>query len=86
VLSYAGGFSNNTNKRVWINGIEQTLSSGFNEVSLLPDNPQFSVGRDVGRNTAYFPGDIPIFRVYNRALTEKEALDNFNAIRRRFNI
>lgn len=86
VLSYAGGFSNNSNKRVWINGIEQTLSSGHNETPLLPDNPQFSVGRDRGRNTAYFPGDIPIFRVYNRALTEKEALDNFNAIRRRFNI
>ena len=86
VLSYAGGYSNNTNKRVWINGVEQTLSSGVNEVSLLPDNPQFSVGRDRGRNTAYFPGEVPIFKVYDRALTEKEALANFNAIKGRFNI
>ena len=86
VLSYAGGFSNNTNKRVWINGVEQTLSSGVNETPLLPDNPQFSVGRDRGRNTAYFPGEIPVFKVYKKGLTEKEALDNFNAIRKRFNI
>lgn len=86
ILSYTGGFSNNTNKRVWINGIEQTLSTGVNEVPLLPDNPEFSVGRDRGRNTAYFPGEIPVFKVYKKGLTEKEALANFNAIRGRFNI
>ena len=86
ILSYAGGFSNNTNKRVWINGVEQTLSSGVNEVSLLPDNPQFSIGRDIGRTTAYFPGEIPIFKVYNKALTEEQALGNFNAIKNRFGI
>jgi hypothetical protein len=86
ILSYAGGASNNTNKRVWFNGVEQTLSAGSSETSQLPDNPQFSVGRDRGRNTAYFPGQIPLFKVYNRALTEKEAKKNFNAIKGRFGI
>jgi hypothetical protein len=86
VLSYAGGFSNNTNKKVWFNGVQQTLSAGVNETSLLPDNPSFSVGRDRGRNTAYWPGKIPVFKVYNQALTAQEVQQNYNAYKNRFNI
>lgn len=86
VLSYAGGASNNTNKKVWFNGVQQTLSAGSSETSLLPNNPSFSVGRDRGRNTAYWPGKIPVFKVYNRALTAKEAQQNFKAYKNRFNI
>ena len=86
VLSYAGGYSNNTNKKVWINGIQQTLSAGVNETPLLPNNPNFSVGRDRGRNTAYWPGEIPVWKVYQRAFTEDEVKENFNAYKNRFNI
>lgn len=86
VLSYAGGYSNNTNKKVWINGVQQTLSSGVNETPLMPNNPSFSVGRDRGRNTAYWPGEIPVWRVYQKALTQDEAKQNFNAYKNRFNL
>lgn len=86
VLSYAGGFSNNTNKKVWINGVQQTLSAGVNETPLLPDNPSFSIGRDRGRNTAYWPGKIPVFKVYDRALSQEEAQQNYNAYKNRFNL
>lgn len=86
VFSYAGGASNNTNKKVWMNNIQQTLSSGSSETPLLPDNPSFSVGRDRGRNTAYWPGDIPVFKVYDRALSATEVKQNFNAYKNRFDI
>lgn len=86
VLSYAGGYSNNTNKKVWINGIQQTLSAGVNETPLLPNNPSFSVGRDRGRNTAYWPGKVPVFKVYDRALTQEEAQQNYKAYKNRFNL
>jgi hypothetical protein len=86
VLSYAGGFSNNTNKKVWINGVQQSLSAGVNETSQLPDNPSFSIGRDRGRNTAYWPGKIPVFKVYDRALSQEEAQQNYNAYKNRFNL
>ena len=86
VLSYAGGFSNNTNKKVWINGVQQSLSAGVNETPLLPDNPSFSIGRDRGRNTAYWPGKIPVFKVYDRALSQEEAQQNYNAYKNRFNL
>ena len=86
VLSYAGGYSNNTNKKVWINGVQQTLSSGVNETPLMPNNPNFSVGRDRGRNTAYWPGEIPVFKVYSRALSEDQAQGNYNAYKNRFDL
>ena len=86
VFSYAGGASNNTNKKVWMNNIQQTLSSGSSETPLLPDNPSFSVGRDRGRNTAYWPGDIPVFKVYDRALSATEVKQNYNAYKNRFDI
>tara|TARA_R110000803_G_scaffold111434_3_gene179846 strand:- start:1 stop:1230 length:1230 start_codon:yes stop_codon:yes gene_type:complete len=86
VLSYAGGYSNNTNKKVWINGVQQTLSSGVNENPLLPNNPSFSVGRDRGRNTAYWPGEIPVWKVYQKALTQEDAISNYKAYKNRFNL
>jgi hypothetical protein len=86
VLSYAGGASNNTNKKVWLNGVQQTLSAGSSEIPLLPNNPSFSVGRDRGRNTAYWPGEIPVWKVYQTAFTQEQALQNFNAYKNRFNI
>jgi hypothetical protein len=86
VLSYAGGASNNTNKKVWLNGVQQTLSAGSSETPLLPNNPSFSVGRDRGRNTAYWPGEIPVWKVYQTAFTQGQALQNFNAYKNRFNI
>jgi hypothetical protein len=86
VFSYAGGASNNTNKKVWMNNIQQTLSSGSSETPLLPNNPSFSVGRDRGRNTAYWPGDIPVFKVYDRALSAAEVKQSYNAYKNRFDI
>jgi hypothetical protein len=86
VLSYAGGASNNTNKKVWLNGVQQTLSAGSSETPLLPNNPSFSVGRDRGRNTAYWPGEIPVWKVYQTAFTQGQALQNYNAYKNRFNI
>ena len=86
VLSYAGGYSNNTNKKVWINGVQQTLSSGYNETPLMPNNPNFSVGRDIGRNTAHWPGKIPVFKVYDRALTQTQAQSNYNTYKNRFDL
>lgn len=34
----------------------------------------------------FFPGDIALVRIYNRALTQDEVTQNFNSARRRFNI
>ena len=86
VLSYSGGSASNVNKKVWINGIGQALSAGSSDVPTMPDNPNLYIGRDGGRNTAYWPGKIPIFKVYNTALTEDDMFQNFNAYKNRFNL
>jgi hypothetical protein len=39
-----------------------------------------------GRNTYRWLGDIPIFKLYNRALTAAEVLQNFNATKDRFGL
>ena len=39
-----------------------------------------------GRNTYRWLGDIPIFKLYNRALTSAEVLQNFNATKSRFGL
>jgi hypothetical protein len=42
---------------------------------------------DVANNSAYFfSGDIPVVKIYNRALSSTEVLQNFNATRGRFGI
>jgi hypothetical protein len=37
-----------------------------------------------GRNTYRWFGDIPIFKLYDRALTADEVLQNYNATKSRF--
>ena len=39
-----------------------------------------------GRNTYRWLGDIPIFKLYNRALTAEEVLQNYNATKSRFGL
>ena len=39
-----------------------------------------------GRNTYRWLGDIPIFKIYDRALTAAEVLQNFNATKSRFGL
>jgi len=42
----------------------------------------------IGNNAynTYFDGDIPIAKVYNRALTAQEILQNYNAVKERFSL
>ena len=37
-------------------------------------------------NSEYWKGDIPIFKVYNRALAAEEVKENYNAIKSRFGL
>lgn len=39
-----------------------------------------------GNNTMFFEGELPVLKVYNRALTAAEILQNFNATKSRFGL
>lgn len=68
--------------KIYINGVlENTYArSGSFTPSAL------RVGSANGGVSEFFQGDLPLLKVYNRALTESEVARNFNAIKSRFNI
>jgi len=45
-----------------------------------------NIGRNVFGANLYWPGNVAIVRMYNRALSANEILQNFNALRGRFNV
>jgi hypothetical protein len=45
-----------------------------------------AIGYKLNSNAEYFNGEIPLVKVYNRALTASEVSQNFNAYKKRFNL
>jgi hypothetical protein len=78
--------------KIYIDGVEETVT--FKEGSVNTDSGGFSqtnnityIGRRPYDNTAArFHGSIPLLKVYNRALTAAEVLQNFNATKSRFGL
>ena len=76
-----------TNNKIYINGQSQTLSQVAS--TELTNNRHFNSGN--GRISSWLNGndfhqamDIAQFRVYNRALTAQEILQNYNATKKRY--
>lgn len=72
-------------KRIYVNGVlRDSVSKTGN---LVTTTPGASIGRFGGNTSGYFfGGSIYKVSVYNRGLTELEVLQNFNALRGRFNL
>ena len=86
-LTYAGGGATNTNKKLYINGVNRAFDTSGSANLNIPANATVNIGRDGGRNTAYFNGRISNFKIYNnKALTAAEVKQNFNALRDRYGI
>ena len=73
----------NDNSKIYINGSE--VVSG-NQGPYTPANAQIGIGYWRNRNVQYFKGNIAITRIYNRALSSSEILQNFNAQKGRFGL
>lgn len=88
-LTYTGGGATTSTKTMYINGSKHTWGSNsganYGQNLNMPANATLNIGRDGGRNTAYFPGDIAKFKVYsNKALTAAQVLRDYNATKGRF--
>jgi hypothetical protein len=68
-------------KKVYLNGILSHSTSTNGSIVMV----DFRIGVATNLN-AYYRGNIPIFKVYNRALNETEVLRNFNATKSRYNL
>jgi len=64
-----------------VNTIQYTGSSNINCTGL-----SFSLGRFIYDNTRKFKGNISNIKIYNRALTATEVLQNFNALATRYGL
>jgi hypothetical protein len=77
-----------TNNKIYINGQSQTLSQVGGTEGTANRNFNSGNGRIsswLNDNGYHQPMDIALFRVYNRALSSGEVLQNYNALSKRFN-
>lgn len=79
------GVYDGTAIRGYVNGVQD--SATFNLTgSLVATSIGYSIGRLGTLNALYHSGDVAVNRIYNRALSAADVLQNFNALRGRFGI
>jgi hypothetical protein len=79
-------YHNGSSLGVYINGVFNNSTSGaWSGTSRWPTN-SWNLGRDNNNSNYFMWGELPIYRMYNRALTANEIKRNFNATRGRFGI
>ena len=78
-----------TNNKIYINGQNQSLSQILNSENATNRNFNSGNGRISSwlfDNNYYIPMDLAQFRVYNRALSAQEVLQNYNASKKRYGL
>ena len=79
-----------TNNRIYINGASQTLSQQLASENSANRNFNNGIGRIAlwsgGTSSFQMPMDCAVFNVYNRALTQNEISQNYNATKTRFGL
>ncbi len=76
-----------TNNKIYINGQNQSLSqvaSSENAANRNFNNGNGRISSWLFDNNYNIPMDLAQFRIYNRALTSQEVLQNYNATKRRY--
>ena len=69
---------------IFVNGVNKGAKTGWDNISI--DNNLYPSYIGWGAGSEYTGGDIPIFKLYNRALTDEEVLQNYNATKSRFGL
>jgi hypothetical protein len=72
------------NLEIFINGVSQGTKSGWGNVAI--ENNLYTSYIGWGNASEYTGGEIPIAKIYSKALSASEIKTNFNAIKGRFNI
>lgn len=74
---------------IYYNGVSQTITQSSPGLISVNNTTNFAIGVQIktdGTRGDYFPGEINIVRVYNRALSSDEVLQNFNATRKTYGL
>ena len=75
LFGYAAGINNNGTITLYLNGVEQTATqSGSYTMSA-----QFRIGQGTSAGANFLDGDVNNFMIFNRALTQEEITEIYNA-------
>jgi hypothetical protein len=86
VVTYNGnGSGNSSNYKMYLNSVEQTLTSSGGYINLSQIN-NIGTAENASRGFDNWTGKISSVRIYNKALSAQEITQNFNALRGRFGI
>jgi hypothetical protein len=77
-----GTYSNSGAAILYINGVQAASASYSSYVY----SSSFNASLIIGQYAGYMSGNIPVAKMYNRALTAAEVLQNFNALRGRYGL
>lgn len=77
--------SNNYSFNSYQNGSVYTFGSFGNYTQTMANTSALYIGR-AGNASSYFKGKIAVFRIYTKALTASEVLENYNAYKGRFGL
>jgi hypothetical protein len=77
-------FSNNGNVKLYINGV--LIYTANNSSGTFPSIANAMVGNRWDRNGEAFVGEIPVVKIYNRALSAAEIKQNYLHYKTRFNL
>ena len=83
--TYVVGTYDGATQKIYVNASQQSSTTSISGTIDTAGTFDMNIGRNTGA-TAYFNGRIPIVRLYNRALTAEEILQNYNALKGRFGL
>ena len=85
VFTYDGGSTNASNGiKFYINGVYRSMRTDMSTSPLATPNSPLYIGFEGAASRNPMNGSISDFKVYNRALTSAEVLQNFDATKSRF--
>lgn len=76
------GTQDSASMKIYVNGVLKNTLAQTGSINTAAFGGSW-IGNN-GGSTAYFNGDIAIVKIYNRALTQDEILNNYNATKGRF--
>ena len=78
------GTNNGSTSILYVDGVQSGLAR--TAAGIGDSQPIISIGRWSFSNNRFFNGNVSGLLIYNRALTEQEILQNYNATRKRFGL
>jgi hypothetical protein len=82
---YAAAVYNGSNAYIYVNGVLDTFSAFSGTLRSVPSN-SVTVGFFTGSGAHYLNGKISYARLYNKALSSTEILQNYNALKGRYGL